>query len=126
MAQADHPIVAEQLATLRNDGKLWTCDIVTLELGYSARSLTEWQAIQSVQRLLPTAEISSIVTRRARAIQGALAETGHHLLPLSDLLIAAAAESEALELIHYDGNHETISKVTGQPTRWVADAGSLD
>ena len=82
LTRARHPAVAQELKALRNDGKLWTCDIVTLELGYSARSLVEWQAVQTVQRLLPTAAISASVTRRAQEVQGRLAATRHHRLPL--------------------------------------------
>ena len=69
LARASNSQIAEQLARLRNEGRLWTCVVVTLELGYSARSQAEWQAIQSVQRLLPTVEVSAAVTRRARDVQ---------------------------------------------------------
>lgn len=126
LTRARHPAVAQELKALRNDGKLWTCDIVTLELGYSARSLVEWQAVQTVQRLLPTAAISASVTRRAQEVQGRLAATGHHRLPLPDLLVAAAAEAAQLEILHYDRDYDTIGRVTGQPARWIARAGTLD
>lgn len=126
LTRARHPAVAQELKALRNDGKLWTCDIVTLELGYSARSLVEWQAVQTVQRLLPTAAISASVTRRAQEVQGRLAASGHHRLPLPDLVVAAAAEAAQLEILHYDRDYDTIGRVTGQPARWIARAGTLD
>jgi predicted nucleic acid-binding protein len=42
-----------------------------------------------------------------------------------DLLIAAAAESAGVELLHYDEDFERIAAITGQPTRWIAPRGSL-
>lgn len=126
LARARHPEPAERLAELRNTGELWTCDIVTLELGYSARSLGEWQAIESVQRRLPAAAVSPSVTRRAIEVQRSLARVGHHRLPLPDLLIAAAAESEGLQVLHYDKDFDTIADITNQPTDWIAPPGSLD
>lgn len=126
LARASNSQIAEQLARLRNEGRLWTCVVVTLELGYSARSQAEWQAIQSVQRLLPTVEVSAVVTRRARDVQGELARTGHHRIPMPNLLIAAAAEAEALELLHYDRDFDHIAGATGQPTRWIVEAGTID
>ena len=126
LARAHVPVVAGQLAELRNVGRLWTCDVVTLELGYSARSHAEWQAVQSVQRLLPTADVSAEVTRRAREVQGHLARTGHDRIPLPDLLIAAAAESEALEILHYDRDFEAIAGATGQTAHWIAEPGTID
>jgi predicted nucleic acid-binding protein len=43
-----------------------------------------------------------------------------------DLVIAAAAEAAALTVLHYDDDYDRIASVTGQPTEWVAPAGSLD
>jgi predicted nucleic acid-binding protein len=41
------------------------------------------------------------------------------------LLIAAAAEAAGVTVLHYDEDYDRIAKVTGQPTRWLAPAGSL-
>jgi predicted nucleic acid-binding protein len=42
-----------------------------------------------------------------------------------DLLIAAAAEATGVAVLHYDEDYERIAAITGQPTRWLAPAGSL-
>jgi predicted nucleic acid-binding protein len=42
-----------------------------------------------------------------------------------DLLIAAAVESAAVPVVHYDEDFDRIAAVTGQPTRWLAPRGSL-
>jgi predicted nucleic acid-binding protein len=44
---------------------------------------------------------------------------------LGRYLIAAAAESAGLPLVHYDRDFEAIAAITGQPTRWIAPPGSL-
>ncbi len=42
-----------------------------------------------------------------------------------DLLIAAAAEAAGIALAHYDEDYDRIAEITGQPTRWLAPAGTL-
>jgi predicted nucleic acid-binding protein len=42
-----------------------------------------------------------------------------------DLLIAAAAESAGVPVLHYDADFDVIAGITGQPTRWIAPRGSL-
>jgi predicted nucleic acid-binding protein len=43
-----------------------------------------------------------------------------------DLVIAAAAEAGGLAVLHHDGEHDRIARVTRQPVEWVAAHGSLD
>jgi predicted nucleic acid-binding protein len=74
---------------------------------------------------LPSVPITPDVTRRAIEIQHELARTGHHRLPIPDLLVAAAAESGGLTVLHYDRDYEVIAGVTGQRHEWIAPRGSL-
>jgi predicted nucleic acid-binding protein len=46
-------------------------------------------------------------------------------VPPADLVIAAAAESAGIPVLHYDHDHDLISAVTGQATRWLVPRGSL-
>jgi predicted nucleic acid-binding protein len=41
-------------------------------------------------------------------------------------LIAAAAESRNLSVLHYDADFDRIADVTGQACHWVVPAGSVD
>ena len=43
-----------------------------------------------------------------------------------DLLIAAAAESRGLTVLHYDADFDRIASVTGQSCEWVVPASSVD
>jgi predicted nucleic acid-binding protein len=49
----------------------------------------------------------------------------HRQLKIPDLLIAAAAESAGMPVLHYDRHFELIAEVTGQPVRALAPLGSL-
>jgi predicted nucleic acid-binding protein len=64
---------------------------------------------------------------RALSVAVLLARAGHHrgARPV-DLIIAAAAESRDLTVLHYDRNYDRIAAVTSQPVEWVARSGSLD
>jgi predicted nucleic acid-binding protein len=42
-----------------------------------------------------------------------------------DLLIAAAAETAGVELLHYDEDFDRIAAITGQPTSWIVPRGTL-
>ena len=63
---------------------------------------------------------------RARQVQRLLAAHSQRGRKVPDLLIAAAAEEKGLTVLHYDGDFDIISKVTGQRCTWVVPAGSID
>lgn len=121
-----HPVVADRVADLRRSGSLWTCDLVSLELGYSARTAAAWTVLQQEQARLPQAPLGEVVGARARAVQGELAQRGHHRVAVPDLLIAAAAEAVDVAVLHYDRDYDRIAAVTGQPVEWVVPAGTID
>lgn len=49
----------------------------------------------------------------------------HRGIPPTDLLIAAAAESAGVELVHYDCDYERIAGVTALDARWLVPDGTL-
>lgn len=120
------PAIGQRLADLRRSGSLWTCDLVSLEVGYSARNHAEWATVQQAQARLNQAPITTEVSRRALEVQDLLARRGHHWMALPDLVIAAAAEAAGVAVLHYDHDYVTIAETTGQPVEWVIPAGSVD
>ena len=97
--------------------------VTLLELGYSARSATDWrQGIRQppvskllVEPLTPTME------ERALAVQGLLAVRGHHrTAKVPDLLIAAIGERARLTVLHVDKDFDLIAEVTGQSMERLA------
>ena len=109
-------------------GQIATCDAAKLELLYTARNGSELCARRTELDLLPLCTIGPREWRRALDVDEVLVHQGgvhHRRVSHPDLLIAAAAESADMTVLHYDADFETIAAVTGQPTHWVAPLGSL-
>lgn len=123
-----HAAVEEALLELDSRGTLATCDVVDLEVGYSARSYDEYQRIWAAREVLyRTLPITPDVTRRARQVQRALAGRAQHRgAGIADLLIAACAEVHGAVVVHYDADYELISAATGQRVQWIVPRGSAD
>ncbi len=119
------PVVGERLGYLVQAGQVATCAIIDLEVLYSARNLADYEGTRARLGSLADVPITPQIMRRALSVQHRLARTGHHRLAIADLIIAAAAESADLSVLHYDADFERISAVTGQPHEWVAPRGSL-
>jgi predicted nucleic acid-binding protein len=110
------------------DGVLATCDMIRLELLYSARNPTEFAEIREDLAALVDCPIGKDQWERALWVYEQLGSRGgahQRSVKHPDLLIAAAAEAADLPVLHYDEDYERIAEVTGQPMRRLAPAGSL-
>ena len=102
--------------------------MVRLELLYSARNKREFGAMRENLEALADCPIGAEEWRRALDVYGELAAAGgahQRSVKHPDLLIAAAAESAGVSVLHYDEDYERIAAVTGQTHRWLAPSGSL-
>jgi len=118
--------VRRRLAPIIEAGEAATCSIVDLEVLYSVRNFEEHQRTRQRRRLAyEKVVLTEDVFSRAIDVQGELARSGRHRVPIPDLLVAAAAEKAGLTVLHYDSDYDTIASVTGQPTEWVVPRGSL-
>lgn len=117
--------VKERLDPLREERLLATCTMVDLEVLYSAHA-TDWETVRTYRAsaYVPVA-LDQATFDRAVEVQGLLARESQHRLPIPDLVIAAAAESAGLSVLHYDADFERIAEVTGQRTEWVVPRGSV-
>ena len=123
--RASVDVVGGRLEHLQLDGKLWTCRLIDLELIFSARK-GDVLKLAAGRRVLPEAPITPMVMERALVVAELLAEKGHHRgAKPADIVIAATAEAQNLVLLHYDDDYDRITEVTGQPTEWVAERGTL-
>lgn len=100
--------------------------ISDLEVGFSARNSAEFDTIIGALDAFELVEIEPRHFRRALQVQRLLAERGLRGRKVPDLLIAAAAESHTMTVVHYDGDFDHISTITGQPTTWVVPPGTID
>jgi predicted nucleic acid-binding protein len=107
-------------------GEIGRTVMTDLELGHSARTAEEWDAVAGTLTGYTKLLLSPEVTDRAQAVQRTLADRGLRGRTVPDLLIAAAAELAGGVLLHYDKDFEHIASVTGQPHEWVVERGSID
>jgi predicted nucleic acid-binding protein len=118
------PEAREALEPLLVAGEIATCGIVDLELLYSARDRATYGALVEALRGMPRAPLDDDAVDRARRVQATLAERSQHrAVPLSDLLVAACAESAGLTVLHYDADFDRIAELTGQPMQWIVGRG---
>jgi predicted nucleic acid-binding protein len=122
------PALRQEFDTALVDGELASCDIVRLELLYSARNADEFAEIREELAALPDCPIEKAQWERALWVyeqlsvhDGARQRSVKH----ADLLIAAAAEAAGVAVLHYDEDYDRIAGITGQATRWLAAKGSL-
>jgi len=109
------------------EGEIATCDMVRLELLYTARNAGEFDKVREGLAALPDSPIGKPQWERALDVYRSLAAQGgshQRAVRHADLLIAAAAEASGLTLVHYDGDFDRIAAVTGQSTRWAIPRGS--
>lgn len=120
------PEVREVLEPLLVAGEIATCGIIDLELLYSARDRATYRSLVEALRGMPRAPLDEDAVNRALGVQAMLAERSQHrAVPLPDLLVAACAESAGLTVLHYDADFDRIAELTGQPTQWIVERGSV-
>lgn len=127
LARLRYPEVSAALSPLLLAGDVATCSLIELEILYSARGyedLLHTRAIRS--SAFPLVEMVQADFFRAAELMAELARVGHHrAVGIPDLLIAAVAEREHLELLHYDSDFDFVAAITGQPMRWIVPRGTV-
>lgn len=123
LGRADVRAVVEPLAAAGLLGRPSICD---LEVGYSARTSDEWDQLVGALGAFEPVETTAAHVRRALQVQRLLADRSQRGRKVPDLLVAAAAEALDVAVLHYDGDYDLISGVTGQRCTWVVPAGAVD
>jgi predicted nucleic acid-binding protein len=114
----------DMLRALASQNALATCEIVALELLYSARGVVDYEQRWADLQALPWLHLTEAVMTRALGTQRLLAARGQHRRPIPDLVIAAAAVEHDATVLHYDRDFDLIAAVTGQPARWIVPSGT--
>jgi len=112
----------------RTEGEIAVSGMVSLELLYSAANPGDFRAIREELRRYPYCPAGEEEWSRALDVYEELAAQGgahQRAVKHPDLLIAAAAETAGVPVVHYDEDFDRIAAVTQQPTRWLAPRGSL-
>jgi predicted nucleic acid-binding protein len=98
-------------------GLVHVTTITLLETGYSARSAGDMGELldRPPVSLMPVEYLTPATEKRAVEVLRRLADLGQHRAPsIPDLLIAAAAETARLTVLHVDKDFELIAGITGQ------------
>lgn len=127
-AQRRDAAIARDFAERSRRGQVGTCRQVVLEMLVAAQESPAFDLVLAGLNQLRDFPIRRREWDRAADVMHALLERGplqHRQVELPDLLIAAAAESAEVPVLHYDRHFELIAEVTGQPVRALAPIGSL-
>jgi predicted nucleic acid-binding protein len=119
------PTVVERIQDLDGSGLART-SMTDLEIGFSARSGDEWDRLVAALAAFRRIDVEAHHFDRARQVQRRLATDGLRGRKVPHLLIAAVAEATSLTVLHYDADFDHIAAVTGQPTQWIVERGSVD
>jgi len=130
LLRSDEPFVADtsawwRAATLPDDlgpllgqavlgGRFWITPIVRMEILYSARTSSEFVALESELDALRILRNDRAVADAAMSALGELAQRGdrYHRVPPTDALIAAsAAEHGGLAVLHDDAHFDRLAEV---------------
>ena len=125
LARMPVPAVEARLRPLIEDGVVGSCAIVDLEVLYSSRNLTDYEAILEERMSFDAAPITPEVMVTSIELEHALARRGQHRVPIPDLIISAAALRANLVVLHYDADFERIATVGGAAHEWVVPQGSV-
>ncbi|WP_327034464.1 PIN domain nuclease [Micromonospora ureilytica] len=119
--------LAPVLGELSDRGLLAVCGAVEIEVIHSARTAKDAQRARWLMGGFRWLVMPDEVWGRAIDIQvQALHKGNHRALSMADLLIAATAERHGVTVLHYNGDFDLITSITGQPTVWVVPAGTAD
>ena len=117
--------VLRRIEDLDSEGIART-SMTDLEIGFSARNSDEWDRLFVALGAFRRIDVEAHHFGRARQVQRELAARGLKGRKVPDLLIAAVAEAASLTVLHFDADFDHIADVTGQPTQWIVDRGSID
>ena len=125
LTRLDRLAVMDVVRPLALAGRAARPSICDLEIGYSARTASEWDELVGSLDAFEGVETTAAHLRRALQVQRLLAARSQRGRKIPDLLVAAAAEALDLTVLHYDADFDRIAAVTGQPCQWVVPAGDV-
>jgi len=124
ITRLSQPAVRAVLEPLAMAGRVGRACISDLEVGFSARSASEWDSLHRALSAFQPVETEARHVQRALQVQRLLAARSQRGRKVPGLLVAAAAEEAGLTVLHYDADFDRIAAVTGQACEWVVPSGS--
>ncbi len=121
--QRDPAVLPRWLATARSN-RLAACPVVTLELLAGARDELAFDELDRTLAAIPAAPVTRGAGVAALGVSREL--RGERRIPAADYLIAAAAAERGAGVLHYDRHFDSLCRVLGIESVWVAEPGSID
>ena len=113
-------------AVLLGSGGLAVTGVSMIEILFGSRTSGEFSRDRLDLDALPRIALNERLVDRAIEVQGLMVTACTHRAPSpADLILAACAEANGLAVLHYDKDFDLIAAVTGQPTEWLAPAGTI-
>jgi predicted nucleic acid-binding protein len=119
-----HDVLKAEVRKALNEERVFTCAVVQTELLVGARDRAAFKKLDELLHALPQASMDDGLWTRAARLGFALRKKGRSI-SLSDLLIAEACRSRALQLWHLDEHYEAIREQAEFSTRSFLGALSL-
>ncbi len=124
--QSRHTAVKERYNALVVEGRLAGCEMSAMEYLNNAANPRQYEDVHRALQGQHWMDVTTDAMDRALAVHRELARQSQHRdFSLPDLIIAATAEQHGATVLHYDADYDRIADVTGQPTEWVVERGSL-
>lgn len=124
--QARQPRVADRYDALVTEGRLAACQMSALEYLNNAADPRRYDDLFRSLQNHRWIDVTTDAMDRALAVHRELGRRSQHRsFSLPDLIIAATAEQHGATVLHYDADYDRIAEITGQPTEWVVERGTL-
>ncbi len=94
-------------------GELCLCAITRMEILFSARSGSDYAALQTEFACFRELRTDATTIAAAESAQRQLAGSGRHRIPLPDLIIGACAQQHGADVMHVDRHFDTLAEVMG-------------
>jgi predicted nucleic acid-binding protein len=107
----DKSAYARGAAGANLEGEYCLCAVSRWEMLYSARSPTDYVAIEQDLAKFRDLRMDAETFATAGSAQRDLAKTGRHRVPVPDLLIAACAQQSGAAVVHVDRHFDVLSSV---------------
>lgn len=92
------------------DDELCLCAVTRLELLYSARRPKEYELLAADLGAFRDLRMDAETFAAAAGAQRELAGSGHHRVPIPDLLIGACAQQHGAAVVHVDRHYEVLER----------------
>jgi predicted nucleic acid-binding protein len=119
--RASSPRIAREWRAAVATDQICTTPAVAFELLHTAQNGQEFDALTEELAALREIPFSRSIVAAARSALHRMAHhsAGLHRVPMTDVLVAAAAESRGIGVLHFDGHFDRLARFLHFESRWI-------